>query len=198
MTTEEWYMDNMQQDHNRKMGNKSAALDNAKIKLAKPASRSNKNKARSGLAAATNAINSELQALKDKQSEYAELTKMVAERTCGCPPLTPSPPCDVHYQKAPLGSPEREKRTTKVASDYREWKEGHLFPDPNFVGPRQKVPSSIAGLGDGSKAKGEHQQVNHLTPKSAGGCPTGDGNLQQHRKLCDDCQALDTLYGPFQ
>jgi hypothetical protein len=44
----------------------------------------------------------------------------------------------------------------------------------------------------------EARKTNHLTPKSAGGCPTGKNNLQLHAKLCPACQALDARFGDFQ
>lgn len=48
------------------------------------------------------------------------------------------------------------------------------------------------------------RKVNHLTPKAAGGCPTGDtsklesGNLQAHGQLCPACRDIDTAFNAFQ
>lgn len=50
----------------------------------------------------------------------------------------------------------------------------------------------------------KERQVNHLTPKSAGGCPTGDQsksdntNLQAHGQLCPACRDIDAAFNVFQ
>ncbi len=41
-------------------------------------------------------------------------------------------------------------------------------------------------------------QINHLTPKNAGGCPTGEGNLQAHGQLCRLCKQFDDMFGSWQ
>ena len=41
-------------------------------------------------------------------------------------------------------------------------------------------------------------KINHLTPKAAGGCPTGYDNLQMHNDLCRTCQAIDDEFGKWQ
>jgi hypothetical protein len=40
--------------------------------------------------------------------------------------------------------------------------------------------------------------INHLTPKSAGGCPDNPGNLQPAESLCKVCSAIDSLYTRWQ
>lgn len=44
----------------------------------------------------------------------------------------------------------------------------------------------------------DYLQGNHLTPKDAGGCPTGSGNLQHNGVLCDVCQGFDREFGLLQ
>lgn len=45
---------------------------------------------------------------------------------------------------------------------------------------------------------GTFNQVNHLTPLSAGGCPTSPNNLQPHDLLCATCKAIDGTFTDWQ
>jgi hypothetical protein len=39
--------------------------------------------------------------------------------------------------------------------------------------------------------KGAFKKVNHLVPKSAGGCTISNNNLQPHDLLCKTCKGID-------
>ncbi|MFY2563617.1 PAAR-like domain-containing protein [Corallococcus terminator] len=40
----------------------------------------------------------------------------------------------------------------------------------------------------------ELERINHLVPKTAGGCPDNPGNLQPHQTLCSVCQDIDQFF----
>lgn len=44
----------------------------------------------------------------------------------------------------------------------------------------------------------KNTQINHVTPTSASGCPTADGNLQAHALLCPVCKAIDDAFTSWQ
>jgi hypothetical protein len=44
----------------------------------------------------------------------------------------------------------------------------------------------------------KYVQGNHLTPKDAGGCPTGSKNLQSNSKLCRVCQGFEDEFTRMQ
>lgn len=97
--------------------------------------------------------------------------------------VLPSPPCDVFFQK-PADPQDAGARTEAIAEAYAanagEWK--------------RKMQ-----INEGSTSN--RRQGNHLTPKSAGGCPGSlehDGNLQAQRHLCPVCQDIDRRFSRFQ
>jgi hypothetical protein len=45
---------------------------------------------------------------------------------------------------------------------------------------------------------GHENRNNHMTPLSAGGCPTGDGNLIPHQALEDRCKEIDEIQSDLQ
>jgi hypothetical protein len=53
-------------------------------------------------------------------------------------------------------------------------------------------------LGVNQEEAQKFTQVNHLVPKTGGGCPTGNGNLQMHVDLCKACQALEAEFTEWQ
>ena len=80
----------------------------------------------------------------------------------------PEAPCDVFRMN--FGRTKESKARWEDASpDYRA---------------EHKVPSGT--------------KINHLTPKSAGGCPDAEGNLQPHELLCDVCKAIDDAFTSWQ
>lgn len=97
--------------------------------------------------------------------------------------LLPSPPCDVFFQK-PANTEDASARTDQIAEEY------------NANRPAWQKKMEIAEGSSKNKRSG-----NHLTPKSAGGCPgsaENDGNLQAKRHLCSVCQSLDEKFSKFQ
>jgi hypothetical protein len=96
-----------------------------------------------------------------------------AREGCFCPYPTkvmPEPPCNIFY------SPTSQKEAKKIQNRH-----------DNTVDRYRKDK----GLPDGS-------QINHLVPKTAGGCPDGEGNLQPHDDLCSVCQKIDGRFNKIQ
>jgi hypothetical protein len=92
--------------------------------------------------------------------------------------LLPEPPCNKFYQK----TSQKERNDIKDA-----WNKASRKGDGPFT-IRRRI---------GAKAGDE---VMHLTPKAAGGCATGKGNLQVKKApaLCSVCQGLDGEFGKLQ
>jgi hypothetical protein len=92
--------------------------------------------------------------------------------------LLPEPPCNKFHQK----TSQTERNAIK-----QTWRDASRKGDGPFT-IRRRI---------GAKAGDE---VMHLTPKGAGGCPTGKGNLQVKKApaLCSVCQNLDTEFSKLQ
>lgn len=90
--------------------------------------------------------------------------------------VMPEPPCNKFY----TGVSTAERNKIKA-----DWNAAGQKGDGLFTIRRR--------IGAKSGAK-----VNHLTPKAAGGCPTGRGNLQAHERLCSVCKGLDDEFGELQ
>jgi Domain of unknown function (DUF4150) len=111
-----------------------------------------------------------------------EVLRHAKDKKKRSPPCTcdgkslPQPPCNQFYSN--VSKADRQK----IDSDWKaESKKGD---GPGTI--RHRI---------GAK-RGE--QVNHLTPKAAGGCPTSPRNLQAHEKLCGVCKDLDREFGSLQ
>ncbi len=116
----------------------------------------------------------------------------IKERHCTCEGrVFPQAPCDVF--RAPDG-----ERTKKIVakwdaesdSYYAHFTSAHPDAISNFVAANRNEAAPSAGPRFG---KG-----NHLTPKSAGGCPDNPGNLQPHDTLCKACKLIDDQFGRWQ
>ncbi len=188
MHRDEWYEDNIQEESARRSQGIQKGIDANKQALA--------NALKGGDADAITAAGfklakkeaelAEQNAWRDKKlREYKELSrKAVAAKSCGCPPVAPSPPCDV-YHKQPSKGDERQKQHKSIDSKWRNYRKAQ----------QQKASADrIPPL----REMEEDDQVNHLTPKSAGGCPTGQGNLTLDKKLCPACKKLEAEFTDFQ
>ncbi len=122
----------------------------------------------------------------EELDKYRDRSKQAATpKTCGCPPVAPSPPCDVYYRRPRAGTKRREDQQTRIENRWSSFKRVQL----------QKAPADrIPPLKDMKP----NDQVNHLTPKQAGGCPTGQGNLTLDKKLCSACAELENDFKEFQ
>jgi hypothetical protein len=122
----------------------------------------------------------------DKTGVRELIGRAKARPGCTCPkpppPLLPSPPCDVFFSRPPPG-PARRVEYQAIADKFSSYKADHVGREP--------TPRSLIGVREGDS-------IMHLTPKSAGGCPTGDGNLQSKKALCPTCQAIDDEFNYFQ
>lgn len=134
-----------------------------------------------------------------KKEAFADLMRRAQAQPrpgCTCTTRTsvlPSPPCDVFF-----GPPDK-RMTMAVADSWDTFR-------PKFQ-RKNNVPSALAvetnlrsrlGYTPSPKEVAAERQINHLTPKSAGGCPTGSGNLQKHGDLCTKCRDLDGEFTAFQ
>lgn len=112
-------------------------------------------------------------------SEYkTHIAKAKARPGCTCKSkktkVLPEPPCDVFFSYMPA---TKSVRTRHINAAWRHYKSTSTYA----------TRTGTAG-----------SQVNHLTPKSAGGCPTGNKNLQPHKQLCGECQKIDKKFEDFQ
>lgn len=57
-------------------------------------------------------------------------------------------------------------------------------------GPKGAEKKAMSRLASGAD---KMARINHRVPKEAGGCPTGDGNLQPQQTLCEYCQQIDQI-----
>lgn len=187
MNRDEWYAQNMQERYNERVkeidaerGAAEAACQNA----------SNPRDMKSALRDLNQAVAKYAKPSRDLSQNKAGLRDLMkrAKKRPGCtcakppPPLLPSPPCDVFYSRPPPG-PARKAQQDAIEDAWKDYKKAHVGREP--------TPPALVGVGQGD-------EVMHLTPKSAGGCPTGDGNLQAKKALCASCQAIDGEFSKFQ
>jgi len=66
------------------------------------------------------------------------------------------------------------------------------------VGTVTTTLTAELGRAPTQKETQDERQVNHLTPKSAGGCPTGDGNLAKNGSLCSVCRGFEDRFTKLQ
>lgn len=120
---------------------------------------------------------------------FVEKVKNKKAHGCTCKGrILPEPPCNVF--RKPVTKAEKKKIENlhkKNSNKYRK---------------RTGVPTNEEALqlfpGESQAFTDKVIQINHLTPKVAGGCGTGDGNLQGHFNLCRTCQDMDAQFGVWQ
>ncbi len=123
---------------------------------------------------------------------------------CTCPkPVTtkllPEPPCDVFFGE-PVAPATRKQRTDHIKDSWDGYRNNSTYQRRHGIKsvPDTKAKLNSKGMRATKKRIRMERQVNHLTPKSAGGCPTGNNNLQPSRKLCASCQRRDARFEQFQ
>lgn len=111
--------------------------------------------------------------------------------------LLPTPPCNVFYRPTNKSTYTEDK--AKITEDYDaaaselRVKLG-VTPRSEIMGPNQSSPRS-AKQAERWQAT---QQLNHLVPKSAGGCPAGTGNIEANERLCNVCRSKDKQFSDYQ
>jgi hypothetical protein len=116
----------------------------------------------------------------------------IKERHCTCEGrVFPQAPCDVFRARDP-------NRTEKIED---KWREASLAYYTDFTTTNPDAISNFVAANPGETAPSigpTFGQVNHLTPKGAGGCPDNPGNLQPHDTLCKACKLIDDQFGHWQ
>ena len=148
--------------------------------------------------------------------QAAELKQLLADakaRPNPCPTckskhtrVLPKPPCDVFFPYSPARSEHAKKawESYKKTSTYQA-RNGIQSVAQTRARVTAKLTQAASAAGQLAptqrqinEAVNADRQVNHLTPKAAGGCPTGGGNLQPNRQLCASCQSIDKRFNAFQ
>jgi hypothetical protein len=132
-------------------------------------------------------------------ADYHALMADVANRKSASPPCTcssklvPSPPCNVH--RRPL-APAEKSAIKSAWNSLRDTYQG-VFGVPSEAQVIADLTPKLGRAPVQSEIQDE-RQVNHLTPKTAGGCPVGEGNLEKNGDLCPVCRGLDKRFGALQ
>ena len=101
-------------------------------------------------------------------------------RGCSCK-VFPEAPCNVFRKPVTRAEHNAIVRVQKNnAANYRHNK--------GFIRCGEDVKVMFPGISQAEEQK--ITQINHKTPKNAGGCPTGDGDLALHFDLCSECQKM--------
>jgi hypothetical protein len=132
-------------------------------------------------------------------AQYRTLMQDVANRksatpSCTCSSrLVPSPPCNVF--RRPVSQVEYEK----IVDDWDDVRP--VYQAHNGIPSASAVTATLTtklGHPPTQKQVQDERQVNHLTPKQAGGCSNGDGNLEKNGSLCEVCRKLEERFGKLQ
>lgn len=127
----------------------------------------------------------------ERQLTYRRLVGM-KEIYCTCDgDVFPSPPCDVFRAPDTARNDDIKEAWDQASLAYRGCFEA-ANPDAiaNFVArnPNELAPRSAETF----------SKVDHLTPKSGGGCPDNSGNLYPHDLMCKICKTIDDTFGYWQ
>jgi Domain of unknown function (DUF4150) len=121
-------------------------------------------------------------------------------------PLLPSPPCDVFFAKPAIPA----ARTAQGDAIKARWNSKRRRFQKKMGVPTGAALTAHAtqrfmekfGRGPTPTELANEErlqaQSNHLTPKSAGGCPDNPGNIQPNYSLCAACQMLDEEFSQYQ
>lgn len=127
-----------------------------------------------------------------KQAEERRYVVELAKNKEGCNgcygKVLPEPPCNVF-----------RKPICKTELDAIKDAHGHNAAAYRVSNGLPATSDEVQQRHSFSKAKADKAvQINHLTPKVAGGCPTGNGNLEMHSNLCSTCQGFDEKFTEWQ
>ncbi|QRK12585.1 hypothetical protein JQX13_22680 [Archangium violaceum] len=130
--------------------------------------------------------------------------KAMKDKECTCEGrVFPEPPCDVFRSRGAVSTASIEaawkcqvenRRTGERINISKTYQREFLKNNPGITerfvaaNPKEEPPKRTDGF----------KKVNHLTPKTAGGCPTGAGNLQPHDLLCRVCKKIDDQFTDWQ
>ena len=134
---------------------------------------------------------------KAKRQRYREMVRAKDARGCSCR-VFPEPPCNVFRETTQA---ERDAINDKYVDlkNVRGYRE-QILGVPAM--PDVRASAAAAGIAPGTVAHDQHvqkrRQVNHLTPRSGGGCPIGDQNLAPHDSLCAGCRDIDDQFTVWQ
>lgn len=187
MNRDEWYEHNMRERYDGRVKQIDAQLAKAQAGVADAAGSSGEGHAAAKLGEVFAKYAKESKELDANKAAVRHLIHRAKTRHgCTCskpaPPLLPSPPCDVFYSRPPPG-PQRKAQQEVIEEKWRKYRKKHVG--------KARTPKALVGVK-------RTEEVMHLTPKSAGGCPTGDGNLQAKKALCASCQAIDGEFSQYQ
>ena len=141
--------------------------------------------------------------LRAQKRAYRQLIRdAVARKGCACTQPTkviPEPPCDVFHGRQPDSSPQRKRQRAEINQQWDAHRARFLLQQglPKREEHARRLTRALGRPPTPAEWRSA-RQTNHLTPKTAGGCPTGSGNLQLRAKLCPACQALDARFNAFQ
>jgi hypothetical protein len=130
--------------------------------------------------------------------------------------LTPEPPCDKFYKITKAEKAKIDEQWSAYAPTYKRAQKIPTYDDQvaamkgtikykKLTRRAQQRAAAKFPPEDDRKLMLE-RQVNHLVPRSAGGCPGGtgedgkpkDGNLQNNKDLCRVCQGIDEEFSKYQ
>lgn len=126
---------------------------------------------------------------RDRRAYVEKVKNKQKELGCTCDgKVLPEEPCNVF-------------REPICKSELDDIKLAHYHNAPDYRQERGMPRKSMEAqslLGISRPEADKIVKINHLTPKVAGGCPTGDKNLQLDFDLCNVCQNIDDKFGKWQ
>jgi hypothetical protein len=99
-------------------------------------------------------------------------------------PSGPKPPCNVYFR---ISKEQADANEHEWRDHQNTYKDDHTMPLVKATRKDRK----------GHKIP-QRGKVDHKVPTSAGGCPTGDDNLQIHSEMSENCQKNDDALGNHQ
>lgn len=129
----------------------------------------------------------------DRMKNYQMMLGM-KDKSCTCSGrVFPEAPCDVFRTPNPARTRRIEEQWNPpetMANFYSSFVAANPTAIADFVAANLAEPPPSSGP--------RFTKTNHLTPKSAGGCPDNPKNLQPHDTLCATCKMIDDQFGRWQ